>query len=94
MRDVILDRRAVILTSLESAQVIDDEFSTQLSELNFDVEGQAPRLELKGNYLAPCIALNSAISLELVSEYMNWWMVEYQYAFGQVYQPGTYPSIM
>lgn len=51
LRDVILDRRAVVFTSLESAQVTDDEFFTQVSELNFDIEGQAPRLELKGTSL-------------------------------------------
>lgn len=62
LRDVIMDRRAVIFTSLESAQAIDEEFSTQLSELNFDVEGQAPRLELKGAYQAYCVPRSKLIS--------------------------------
>jgi hypothetical protein len=44
-----MDRRAIVITSLESAQAIDDLVYNQLDQLNFDVDGQAPRLGLKGD---------------------------------------------
>ncbi|KIM28974.1 hypothetical protein M408DRAFT_126106 [Serendipita vermifera MAFF 305830] len=71
LQGAVMDRRGVVITSLDSAQAIDDNFTTQINELRFDVEGRAPRLAFK----------------EFVQEYLNWWNVEYQYGREQALSP-------
>lgn len=54
LQGTVMDRRGVVFTSVDSAQAIDELFSTRINELNFDVEGRAPRLSFKGlNYRDP-----------------------------------------
>jgi hypothetical protein len=48
LRGAVMDRRAIVFTSIQSSQVVDNEFSTQVDQLGFDIEGHAPRLDLKG----------------------------------------------
>jgi hypothetical protein len=49
LQGVVIDRRAIVITSLESSQAIDEIVYNQLDQLKFDVDGQAPRLGLKGD---------------------------------------------
>ena len=48
LQGVVMDRRGVVITGLESSQAIDEAFDNQLNELKFDLEGHAPRLGFKG----------------------------------------------
>jgi hypothetical protein len=54
-----MDRRGIVITSLESSQAIDEIVYNQLDQLKFDVDGQAPRLGLKGNECRGLIALEA-----------------------------------
>jgi len=54
-----MDRRAIVITSLESSQAIDEIVYNQLDQLKFDVDGQAPRLGLKGNGSRGLIAVQA-----------------------------------
>jgi hypothetical protein len=49
LKGVVMDRRAIVITGLESSQAIDEIVYHQLDQLKFDVDGQAPRLGLKGD---------------------------------------------
>lgn len=48
LKGVVIDRQAVVFTSIESSQALDSTFANKISELEFDVEGLAQSLDLKG----------------------------------------------
>jgi hypothetical protein len=51
LKGVVIDRQAVVFTSIESSQALDSTFFNKISELEFDVEGLAQSLDLKGDGL-------------------------------------------
>jgi hypothetical protein len=51
LKGVVIDRQAMVFTSIESSQVLDSAFANKISELEFDVEGLAQSLDLKGECL-------------------------------------------
>ncbi|KAG8784450.1 hypothetical protein FRC15_003246 [Serendipita sp. 397] len=71
LRNAVMDRRALVVTNMESGQALEADFFHELNALEFDVEGRAPRLSLR----------------ELVSEYMNWWTTELEYGSDQALNP-------
>lgn len=71
VESVVLDRRAAIFNDMDSAHGLEATLNTHLEELKFDVEGRAPRLPLG----------------DLVSEYMNWWNVEFEFGSEQALYP-------
>jgi hypothetical protein len=93
LKGVVIDRQAVVFTSIESSQALDSTFSNKISELEFDVEGLAQSLDLKGNgFTFPSRGNTNGTDSELVSEFMNWWQMEFQYGFEQAVLPSTFTS--
>ncbi len=89
VESVVSDRRAVIFSEMDSAQRLETILNTHLEELKFDVEGRAPRLPLSGT-LPSAPQTVSHFTPELVSEYMNWWNVEFEYGSEQALSPGAH----